>query len=238
MEELEHRQLHPLARILIAHGAAAQQQVQLLAADSLRQGLLVLLAAQVGQKIRDDQLGVARIAADVDGLLGPIRQDHHAVKLQGDGGPLILADAAIVVGLEVGKLIVLIEGVGLQVQAGGVDVSGGDLGTLLQGLAAKMGQHHALAPVADIDLVAALEGHPPLVGDEALFLRQADGLRRAEALGLAGVQERHVALAVGVDFPALRGADAVPAVLLPGEELLLQVLGLIFHAVFPPSRSR
>ena len=113
-------------------------------------------------------------------------------------------------------------------------MGGGDLGTLLQGLVPQIGQHHALAPVADVDLVAALEGHAPLIGDVALLLGQADGLRRAEALGLAGVQERHVVLAVAVDLLALRGADAVPAVLLLGEELLLEVLGLICHAVFPP----
>ena len=156
MQQLHHRQLHPSAVLLAAHRAAAQQQVQRLAGHRLRQGLFGLLRPQVGQQVRDHQPGVAGTAADVHLHIGPVPQGDDAVELQRDGHPLVLPDAAVVVGLEIGQLRVLIERVGLQIQPRGVDVGGGDLHALRQGPLADAGQQHRLAPVAEVHLVPGL----------------------------------------------------------------------------------
>ena len=154
---------------------------------------------------------------------------------QGDGHPLILADAAVVVGLEIGQLAVLIEGVGLQVQPGGVDVGRRQLNALVQGLFPDVGQHDGLAPVADVDLVPGFQEHAPAVGPVARLLRQADGLRRAEALGLAGVQKALVPGAVVLHGRPAGGVEDVVAVLLCGEELFFQLLEFrFFHGQIPP----
>ena len=64
--QLHHRQLHAAADSSASPiGSAAQQQVQRLSGDGLRQRLLVLLRAQVGQQVRDHQPGMVRAPADV-----------------------------------------------------------------------------------------------------------------------------------------------------------------------------
>ena len=97
--------------------------------------------------------GSPLVGADIHLYGGAVPQRRDAMELQGDGDPLVFADAAVVMGLEVGQLPVLIQGIGLQVQPGGVDVGGGDLTPLRQRPLSDPGQQHALAPVGDVDLV-------------------------------------------------------------------------------------
>ena len=231
VQKLHHSQLHPVGAFIVSDGLAAQQQIQLFAHDSLSQRLLALLLTQMGQQVRDDQLGIAFIAADVHCDSGAIRQRHHAVKLHRDGHPLIFADAAVVVGLEIGQLIVLIQRVGLQIQPGRVDVGGGDLGPLAHGLAADMGQQHALPPVANIHLVSGLQCLSPDQGLVSGLLCEADCLRRAETLGLACIQKRHIFLAVGFHLLQLRRVHTVKAVFTAAQQLFLQCFVAIRHSI-------
>ena len=155
IELFQNLHLHPVLLVLLAGGAGAQENIQALAGDGLVERLFPLLAAQMGQQVRDDKLGLLVLAQPYLHH-GAVLLGHHAVKLQGDGDPLVLADAAVVMGLEKGQLTVLVQGVGLQVQAGGVDMGGHDLGALFQALLAYDSQHDALAPVYAIDTVAGL----------------------------------------------------------------------------------
>ena len=91
--------LHAVAVIIVAQRTAAQQDVQRLAGDGLAQGLLALLRAQMGQQVGDHQLGLITLA-DADIHHGAVTQDHGAPQLQRNGDPLVLADAAVVMGLE------------------------------------------------------------------------------------------------------------------------------------------
>ncbi len=110
-----------------------------------------------------------------------------------------------------------------------------DLGALLQRASADAGQHHRLAPVAAVDLVAGGQGLPPLIGAVAGLLRQADHLRSTQPLGLAGVQKGLVVGAVGLHVRPLRLRRAVIAVFPLGKQLFLQLLVLtLFHGLFPP----
>ena len=214
VEQLHDGQLYPAGLLLVSDGLAAQQQVQRFSGDGLRQGLLVLSGPQVGQKVRDDQPGLPLLLADADGDLGPVLPDDHAVEGQGDGHPLVLADAAVVVGFEIGQLAVLIEGVGLQVQPGGIDVGRRQLDALREGLLPDVGQHNRLAPVADIELVSGIHGHSRHIGPVARGLRQADGFRGAEAFRLAHVQKALVAGTVVLHGrPAVVGEDVVAVLL-------------------------
>ena len=235
MEQLHHSQLHPAGLLRVPDGLAAQQQVQRLAGDGLPQGLFVLLRAQVGQQIRDHQPGVSLVGADIHLHGGAVPQRRDAMELQGDGDPLVFADAAVVMGLEVGQLPVLIQGIGLQVQPGGVDVGGGDLTPLRQRPLSDPGQQHALAPVGDVDLVTGGERRPPDIGAVTGGLSQPDGLRGAQPLGLSGIQKRLVGSAVCLHGCEFSVGEPVVAVLPGGEEPLLQLLELmLFHVLFPP----
>ena len=189
----------------------------------------------MGQQVRDHQPGIVRAPADVHLYAGAVPQGHHAVELQGNGNPLVLADAAVVVGLEIGQFPVLIQGVGLQVQPGGVYVGGSDLNTLRQRLLPDVGQQHALAPVTEINLVSRLHRRAPDIGPVAGLLCQADNLSCAEPLGLTSVQKCLVVRAVRFHGAPLRRVHPVEAVAAAGEQLLLQRLKfLAFHVLFPP----
>ena len=135
------------------------------------------------------------------------------MELQGNGHPLVLADAAVIVGFEERHLVLLIEGGGLQVQAGGVDVGGADVDALAEGLVPHHRQHDGLAPVHPVELVAGLDGHATGEGLEPLGLGQTDGLGDGLPLGLGGVQVVLVVLTIGVQLPLLGLTQAVPAVL-------------------------
>ena len=183
----------------------------------------------MGQQVGDHQLGLITLA-DADIHHGAVGQHHGAAQLQRNGDPLVLADAAVVMGLEVGQLAVLIQGGGLQVQTGRVDVSGGDLGALRQ----ADGQHQTLAAVAGVDLIAGGQGHAALVLHEAMLLRQSDGGAGAEALRLAGVQERLVDGAVCLHLLQIRRAQHIVAVAVILQQLLLQGLQFFTHDLLPP----
>ena len=189
----------------------------------------------MGQQVGDDQLGLAALA-DADIHHGAVGQHHGAAQLQRNGDPLVLADAAVVMGLEVGQLAVLIQRIGLQIQTGGVDMGGGDLGALGQTAAADDSQHQALAPVAGVDLVAGGQGHAPLVGHEAVLLRQCDGGAGAEALRLTGIQKCLVDGAIRLHLLQLGRAQHVVAVALVLQELLFQGFQFLTHGQFPPQK--
>ncbi|MPM71479.1 hypothetical protein SDC9_118444 [bioreactor metagenome] len=216
VHQLHHRQLYPVGALAL-QGAAAQQKIQRLAENGFAQRLFVLLRAQMGQKVCDDQLGVTLVRADVDGDSLSIFQRHHAMKLHGNSGPLVLSDAAVVVGLEVAQLAVLIQRVGLQVQPGRVDVGGGDLRALAERLFPDAGQIHALAPVAEVQLVPRLQLHAAGKGLEASLLRQPYQLLRALPLGLARVQKRLVVRAIGLHGISFFCVKFIVAVFLAGE---------------------
>ena len=130
VEQLQSGQLHPILALVVRQGAAAHQDVQALSRDGLPQRLFGLLGPQVGQQVVDGEQGVALPVADgyPDGLAA--FQRDHTVKLQRNGHPLVLAQAAVVVGLEESQLLRLVERILLQVQPGGVNVSGTDVGPL------------------------------------------------------------------------------------------------------------
>ena len=192
----------------------------------------------MGQQVRDDQLGIAGIGADVHFCPRAVLQRHHAPQLQGNGHPLVLAQSAVVMGLEISHFALLIEGIGLEVQTGRVDVGRGDLNALVQRRTADVGQHDRLAPVAHIHLVAGLELHTRGKGTVSLLLCQAHALRRAQPLGLSGIQIRHIIPAVGLHMLQCRRIQTVIAVFPVGQQLLFQFLDLrLVHVPFPPSRS-
>ena len=138
------------------------------------------------------------------------------MKLQGDGHPLILAQPPVIVGLQEGQLVGLIEGVLLQVQAGGVDVGSADVGPLAQALLADDRQHNGLAPVHPVDLVPGLQLLAPDQRPEPGVLRQGNGTVHALTLSLACVQKLLIAGAVGLH-----------CLILPVQQTVITVLPVI-----------
>ena len=168
----------------------------------------------MGQQVVNGELGVSFPIAHGDADHIPVFQSHHTVELQRDGYPLVLAQAAVVVGLKERELVSLIEGVLLQIQTGRIDVGRADVGTLVQILLTHHRQHHRFPAVHPVDLVSGLELHAPLVGPEAGVLRQGHCPLHALPLRLTSVQKLLVTGAVGLQGLHLLGIHAVIAVLL------------------------
>ena len=106
------------------------------------------------------------------------------MQLQRDGDPLVFADAAVVVRLDVGKLRILIEGVGLEVQTRRVSMGRADVRAFGKRFFSDHGQQDGLAAVDGVDLVARLEGHTGGQLAEARLFGQLHGGHDAFALGL------------------------------------------------------
>ena len=187
----------------------------------------------MGQQIVDDELGVLRLVTDMDGQHRAVGERHHAVQLQRDGDPLILADAAVVVGLEIGHLRLLIERPGLQIQAGRIRVGGGNVGALGQRLRADDRQHDALAPVIAVYLIAGFQRHTGLEFHKALFFGQFNAVLHAHALRLAVVQKILIRLAVVVHGGLLAFRQTIVAVFRRIQQLLAQ-LAFFTHGMLPP----
>ena len=231
MQQLEHRQLHPASAVVPLQRAAAHQDVQALSENGLSQGLLVLVGTQVGKQIVDGKLGVTRVAAHRHRHHRTILQRHHAPQFQWDSHPLILADAAIIVGLEESQFAILIQRGGLQVQSGAINVGGYNGHALVQGGRADDGQVDRPASVHTVHLHAGGEGHTPLQFHKAGGFGQLYGVRHTGTFRLALVQIELISLAVVKDS-LLRGlVHHVPAVLLLVQQLVPQLLGggLLFH---------
>ena len=146
------------------------------------------------------------------------------MELQGDGHPLVLAQAAVVVGLEERELVGLIEGVLLQIQTGRIDVGRTDVGALVQILLAHDCQHHRFPAVHPVDLVSGLELHAPLIGPEASVLRQGHCPLHALPLRLTRIQKLLVTGAVGLQglhFPGIHTVVAVFLIVAQGTAQLL-----------------
>ena len=143
------------------------------------------------------------------GTTVPSRLHHHSVEGQGNGGPLILLDPPIIVGFAVGHLLLLIQRILLQVQAGGVDVGRPDHRPLVQALLADHRQQEGLAPVVPVHLVPGPEFLPPDQGAEPGGFRQADGIVHALPLGLALIQKGLIAGAIGLDVLLLPRGQTV-----------------------------
>ena len=230
---LQNTHLHPVLFVLLAGGAGAQENIQALAGDGLVERLFPLLTAQMGQQIGDDKLGLVPLTQP-HGHHGAVLLGHHAVELQGDGHPLILADAAVVMGLEEGQLAVLIQGIRLQVQPGRVDMGGHDVCALGQALPAYHRQHDALVPIHPIDFVPGGQGRAPLIGLEARLFRQLHGHPGALALGFALLQEGLIQAAVALHGLQFLRLDAVIAVLPRRKQLFPQGLSFLTHGQIPP----
>ena len=212
VQQLHHIQLHQVSAFALQR-LSAQNHIQLLTGNDLTGGLAHLVGCQVNQQVGDHQDGIVLVLTDGDGDGGAVLAAHNAMDGQRHAGPLILLDAAIVVGLEVGNFAVLIQGLGLHVHAGGVHMGSADVGTLGKRLLANHGNHKALAAVVQIDLIAGLYLHAHLGRNKAVLLSHFGGPGGCLPLGLAGIHKGTVAQRISFHFLTLLGGQSGVAVL-------------------------
>ena len=101
-------------------------------------------------------------------------------------------------------------------------MGGADVHAVGQGALADDSEEDALVAVVPIDFCAGLQAHTGGVCGKACTFGHADGLGHGLALGLRGVQEVHVILAVGAHRGAVGLGQTVVAVLGGVQQLLTQ----------------
>ncbi len=206
-----------LLAALLVHGLArdrADEDIQTLTLDDLGRLFAHLISRQMGEKVGDDELRVARLVADahLDALdLALVADADNAAQLERNGGPLVLLDAAVVVGLEKGHAVVLVERHSADVDARRVQMCGGQTDALCEALRADHGEHDALVAVDAVNLVTGLEGIVARPCAKALGLCHACDLLHGVALGLSLVEEGLVALGIGLDALLIRVGQTVKA---------------------------
>ena len=168
----------------------------------------------MNKKIGHNQDGIGFIFTNGDGDGGAVLPADDAVDGKGHTGPLVLLNAAVVVGFEVGNLGVLVQGIGLQIHPGGVHMGSADIGALGQGLGADDGKQEALAPVVEINFIAGLYLH---AGDSGLKT-VGDGLLGCPGsclpFGLAGIHKGGIPCGIAFHFLPLLGGQTLVSVLL------------------------
>ena len=235
MEQSQHVEADGVAALTAGVGTGAHQEVQPLGGNGGAQRLGGLILGQMGEQIVDVDHGIGGILTDADVDHGAVLLHHHAVEGQGDSHPLVLADTAVVVGLEEGHTAVLVEGGLLDVNAGYVHVGGHDADTVVDRLTTDAEQVQVAAAVVVVVFPADLQGHTQGVGNIALGFSHPDGDGHGLPLGLGGVQIGHVAGGVVVG-----GFDQSLVGLLVEVGLLVTQLGLqlgrgdlVRHDVYP-----
>ena len=212
VQQAEHRQLDAVLAF-VGIGDRSDQDMQALARDALGHGLLHLILRQVGQQVGDDEFRLVLFPpqGDVHALAG--FQCDRAVQLQRDRHPLILFDAAVVMGAEIAELILLVERDLLEVQAGRVDVGPCNDGPLGKTFLSDDGKHHCLSAVHAVNAVAGLQRRGRVKGAEAGRLSLAYGQPHGFAFDAGFIQKFHVAAAVVLQLHSLLRVQAVIAVL-------------------------
>ena len=171
----------------------------------------------MGQKIGYAEYGVAGIVAHIHVNHGAVGFRHHTVKRQRQRHPLVVLDAAIVVSVEEGKPVVLVNRVLLQVQTGAVDVGAQDIQARLERLGADVSQNERLAMHASPYFAARFERAALANHILKRFIARSfcllNGGRKATALGFVARDVVDIAGSQTVELFKLVGVVAFPCVL-------------------------
>ena len=136
---------------------------------------------------------------------------------------MILFNAAVIMGVQIGQPLFFIQRVLLDVDAGGVDVRAKDIHALAHGLAADDEQHDVLLHPSAIYTVAgnklAARTNDLIQIPETGGLRLLHGFGNALALRLTGVQKRDIALAERFHLLQLGFFISGPGILFVHDEL-------------------
>ena len=173
VEQFHNVELHKLAALIAAEGAAADENIELLAPHAVRQCALHLLLCQMGEQVGHHEFRLIRLVTDGHIDLAAVAADDHAVQGEGDCRPLVFFDAAVIMGFEQGHLKILIKRVGLEIQAGGVNVRRGNPHALAHALFADDGEDNGFFTVQAVNLIARLVFLLRIKGDKAQRLRLA-----------------------------------------------------------------
>ena len=211
--------------VLDNQGAVADEHIEAFAFHNLAALLRHLLVAQMRQQVGYAEHRVALIVAHVHVYHRAVGLRHNAVQGQRQGYPLVVLDAAVVMGVQEGESVAFVHRVLLQVQTGAVDMGAQDVQARVQRLGADAGKNERLAVHASPHLAARLQGRACRKRFRKRLVASSFGLRyrggKAAALGFVVGNEIDVAGGKRIQLFKLGIAVLFPC-------------NLVFHAE-PPS---
>ena len=149
---------------------------------------------------------------------------------QRNGGPLVLFDAAIVMGLEEALLGILKEGPGLEIQTGAIDMRYTDADAFRYAAAADGGSNERLAAVIEVDLIPCFILLGVIEGNVAGLFQQGNGSQNRLVLGLGGIEEGLVAFAEIIRRLEFFFGHGFGEILWVHQQLFTQLFALVFFA--------
>ena len=118
MKDPQNVELDELAFVVIAQRPGANEDVEVLALDHFGGLAGHLLGREVGQQVGYAEHGIVRVLADADRHAGSVPEYHHSMQGQRDGRPLVFFDPAVVMGVKIRQVVVFIQRIRLQIEAG------------------------------------------------------------------------------------------------------------------------
>ena len=150
----------------------------------------------MNQQVGNEEYGIILGLAHIDLDRGAVLFHNDAVKSQRDGDPLVLFDAAVIMGVQIGDILILIQRILLHIDSGAVDMRAKKVHARLHGLLSDLVHHQTFIHIHRINLVSGL--HAPALFDQVIqfavtcLFNQVHQRIHALALSLAVIQEIHI----------------------------------------------
>ena len=200
IEEPQNTKLDAVGGFLIFDGKRSEENIQVFARNALGERFLVLLSAQMRQKVGDGENGVIILLANADVDAAAVLTIYNTMDRQRNGGPLVLTDTAVIVCAEVGQPLLFKKGYRTQIKARCIHMGNVQMEALRQALCTDGSGKNALFAVDVVDLIAGMELHAHSKGAIARLYKKFLAVLYHFALGLAAVQEFFVALTESICF--------------------------------------
>ena len=166
MQDVQYIEFYLLRFLVLIKGSAADKQIQFFPADAICQRAFVLFRTQMRKQVGNHELRISLFFPDVHTHRGTIRPYHHTVESKGNGGPLIFPNPTVIMGFQIGKFFRLVQGMGFQVQTGGIDMRHPNAGALFQRQATDHCRDQCLVAVDLIHPIPCLVGVIAVKGDK------------------------------------------------------------------------
>ena len=195
IQDVQQVQLDSFAFFGFLERHRTNQNIQFFPPNQANRWTFHLFGCQMRQQVGYTKYRIAFSFADVDGYLAAVCLDDHTMQGKRNGCPLILLNAAVVMGLEQSKFAIFIQWILLHVQTRRVNVCSTKPNALGNRCRTNDGGNHCLSTVVLVNLIAGFQSHTRRKRNKSMFFQQGFCVGTSLPFGLRLVQECHIVLA-------------------------------------------
>ena len=212
MQDVQNIQLHLLALFVFIKGHRAYQNVQFFSPYNFCSRALHLLRCQVRQKVCNAEDRISCIFPDIYSYRSAVCFYHNAVQGEGNCCPLILFNAAVVMGFEHCQFMILVQRILLHIQTGGIDMRSTQANAFCNRCGADDSCNDCLAPVVYIDFIAGFQRHARSKRHKSVVFQQCRGCYHSFPFCFGCIQKCNVIRCKSIAFCLLCGINPQSAV--------------------------